>query len=245
MRQFWLVADGVTIPLNGENGVMLCNVSGLGATISTTQAEVADGFYNTYYAKGKQGGVSGDLAFIGDAYGLYFQFANTLLTAKKLQLRYSPNTATRYTANVSVNYLTKGESYANKSMKCPVSFTLLTPWFTSDNAIGAGSVAVTEGGQIATAVIVSTTSGITNPTITLADSNGTFAEISLNLTTQAGKTLEYSNMWDDSHILYDGADAIGYADLSKPLFGHSRNAFTITCTNALLNVSICKYWRTV
>lgn len=245
MRQFWLVADGDTIPLNGENGVMLCNVSGLGATISTTQAEVADGFYNTYYSKGKQGSVSGDLAFIGDAYGLYFQFANMLLTAKKLQLRYTPNNGTRYTANVSVNYLTKGESYANKSMKCPVSFTMLTPWFTSDNAMGAGSVAVTEGGQIGTAVRVTTTSGLASPTITLADSNGTFAEISLNITTQAGKTLEYSNMWDDSYIKYDGADAIGYVDLSKPLFGHSRNAFTITCANALLNVSICKYWRTV
>lgn len=245
MRQFWLVADSVTIPLNGENGVMLCNVSGLGATISTTQAEVADGFYNTYYAKGKQGSVSGDLAFIGDAYGLYFQFANTLLTAKKLQLRYTPNNGTRYMANVSVNYLTKGESYANKSMKCPVSFTLLTPWFTSDNIIGMGQVPVTEGGQIGTAVRVTTTSGLANPTITLADSNGTFAEVTLALTTEAGKTLEYSNLWYDSHIRYDGDDVIAYADLSKPLFGHSRNAFTITCVGAQMTAYIYKYWRTV
>lgn len=241
MRKFYLLLDGTRYPLNGENSIRFVTPGGLGATMADQYAESNDGFFRRVDRRGKQESITGDLVFSGgSAYGKYKTFADALFKADKVKLVYDPN-GTEYMADVSVNFLTKTESVANVYMIVPTSFTLLSPWYTDETLTGT-SVSVTKGGQIGTAVVVQMNGAVSNPSITLGD----FATCALTYSLGAAETLEFSTLWDDSHVTIDGADAIQYVNISNPLYGHSNAAFTITnSASVTMTVLVRKYWRTV
>lgn len=241
MRKFYLLLDGTRVPLNGENSIRFVTPGGLGATMADQYAESNDGFFRRVDRRAKQEAVTGELLFSGGgAYGKYKTFVDSLLKADIVKLIYDPN-GTEYTADVSVNFLTKTESVADVYMIVPTSFTLLSPWYTDETLTGS-SVNVTAGGQIGTGVVVSITGSAAAPSITL----GTFATCSLTKALGAGEVLEYSTLWDDSHVTIDGVDAIQYVDITQPLYGRSSAAFTITNSgNKTMTVLVRKYWRTV
>lgn len=241
MRKFYLLLDGSRVTLNGENSVRFVNPGGLGATMADQYAESNDGFFRRIDRRGKQESITGDLVFSGGgAYGKYKSFADALLRADDVQLIYDPD-GTEYTADVSVNFLTKTESVANVYITVPTSFTLLSPWYRDETLTGT-SVNVTAGGQIGTGVVVEMYGAVTNPQILLGD----FALCALAYNLASNEKLEYSNLWDDSHVTINGDDAIQYVDITNPLFEHSKNAFTITNNgNVVMDVLVRKYWRTV
>lgn len=241
MRKFYLLLDGTRVPLNGENSIRFVTPGGLGATMADQYAESNDGFFRRVDRRAKQEAVTGELLFSGGgAYGKYKTFVDSLLKADKVQLVYDPN-GTEYTADVSVNFLTKTESVADVYMTIPTSFTLLSPWYRDETLTGS-SVSVTAGGQIGTGVVVQMSGAATNPSITLGD----FAICALTYSLGAAETLEFSTLWDDSHVTIDGVDAIQYVDISNPLYGHSNAAFTITnSASVTMTVLVRKYWRTV
>lgn len=241
MRKFYLLLDGSRVPLNGENGIRFVTPGGLGTDMADQYAESNDGFFRRIDRRGKQIAVTGDLVLSGGgAYGKYKLFADSLLRADEVQLIYDPDGA-EYTADVSVNFLTKTESVANVYMIVPTSFTLLSPWYRDETLTGT-SVNVTAGGQIGTGVVVSFYGAVTNPQILLGD----FSLCALTYNLASNEKLEYSNLWDDSHVTINGDDAIQYVDISNPLFKHSANAFTITNSgNKEMTVLVRKYWRTV
>lgn len=241
MRKFYLLLDGTRYALNGENHIRFVTPGGLGADMADVYAESNDGFFRRVDRRGKQSAVTGELVFTGgSAYTKYKTFADALLKANAVQLVYDPN-GTEYKADVSVNFLTKTESVADVYMTVPTSFTLLSPWYTDETLTGT-SVSVTAGGQIGTGVVVRMNGSATNPQILL----GTFALCALTYPLSIAETLEFSTLWDDSHVTIDGVDAIQYVDITNPLYAHSNGAFTITnSANKSMTVLVRKYWRTV
>ena len=241
MRKFYLLLDGTRYPLNGENHIRFVTPAGLGATMADVYAESNDGFFRRVDRRGKQEAVTGELVFTGgSAYSKYKTFADALLRANKVQVIYDPN-GTEYTADVSVNFLTKTESVADVYMTIPTSFTLLSPWYRDETLTGT-SVSVTAGGQIGTGVVVSMYGAVTDPQILL----GSFALCALTYTLPSTEKLEFSTLWDDCHVTINGDDAIQYVDITNPLYEHSNGTFTITNSgNKNMYVLVRKYWRTV
>lgn len=241
MRKFYLLLDGTRYPLNGENSIRFVTPGGLGATMADVYAESNDGFFRRVDRRGKQEAVTGELVFSGGtAYARYKAFADALLKADEVQLVYDPN-GSEYKADVSVNFLTKTESVADVYMTVPTSFTLLSPWYTDETLTGT-SVDVTAGGQIGTGVVVQMSGAATDPSITIGD----VAVCALTYSLASGSVLEYSTLWDDSHVTVDGEDAIQYADITQTLFGHTNAAFMITnSASKSMTVLVRKYWRTV
>jgi len=244
MRKFYIEADGVRIALNGENSVRFCDPAGLGFTTTSSFSYITDGFYMRTSRRQAQGSVTGTLAFTSDAYSKYQEVINAIVSAEKLVLVYDPN-GTEYKAEVSIQFISKTESHGDIWMEIPISFYLHTPWFTVETITATGTASITAGGQLGTSVRVQTWTELTNPRLTLTDSDGVFADVNLTLTKRAGVLLEYSNHHYDSHIIYNEEDAIQYADLSNPLFGHSRKAFTLSMTGAEMTIEVKKWWRTV
>jgi hypothetical protein len=204
-------------------------------------AESNDGFFRRVDRRGKQESITGELVFTGGgAYAKYKTFADALLRADKVQVIYDPN-GTEYTADVSVNFLTKTESVADVYMTIPTSFTLLSPWYRDETLTGT-TVNVTAGGQIGTGVVVSFYGAVTNPQILLGD----FALCALTYNLASNEQLIFSTLWDDSYVHIDWDDAIQYVDITNPLFKHSTGAFTISNSgNKEMTVLVRKYWRTV
>ena len=241
MRKFYLLLDGTRYPLNGENHIRFVTPAGLGATMADQYAESNDGFFRRVDRRGKQEYITGELVFSGGgAYAKYKTFADALLRADKVQVIYDPN-GTEYTADVSVNFLTKTESVADVYMTIPTSFTLLSPWYRDETLTGT-TVSVTAGGQIGTGVVVSMYGAVTNPQILLGD----FALCALTYSLASNEQLIFSTLWDDSYVHIDWDDAIQYVDITNPLFKHSTGAFTISNSgNKEMTVLVRKYWRTV
>lgn len=237
--------SGSVIQLNGENGVVFTDVTGLGAEFSESYVKISDGYFSSIQRENAQQTIAGTLIFKGaNCKELYSALADYLLATDKLTLVYQPNGSTSYKRDISVNFLTRGPASWNL-LQVPTSFICLTPWYTEETLSGTGSISVTAGGHIGTSIVLTTQTALTNPHLTLTDAGGVFAEIDMTLSTESGKTLEYSNDWSDSHIYYDGSDAIGVTDITNPLFGHSNKAFTISLPGASISSIVRKWWRTV
>lgn len=244
MRKFYIYCDNATFSLNGEDGLWLLTPSGMGATMATTYASITDGFFSCTENKAKQGTIAGELAWVSNAYSGYKSLVDAMLSSDSLTIGYNPN-GTEYKADVKLNYITKGESYGGKILRAPISFIMLTPWYTTETITATGTATIAAGGQLVTSVRVQTTTDLTNPVLTMTDADGEFQRLELTLTTASGTALEYSNHHYDSHIYYGDEDAIQYADLSTAIFGRSRKAFTLSMTGAEMTIEVKKWWRTV
>lgn len=258
MRKFAIICDGTRIELNGESGIALYNPTGLGTSFGDSFAEIADGFYAQTMKKGSQGSVTGDLLIHADAngpYSHYETFINQILNAEKLVLVYTP-VSTDYYADVAVNFVNKEEALQDKAIVIPISLKLLSMWYTEQTLTGTGSVSVTHAGQIASAVKITTTgTALTNPVISMSDSNGVFAKAKITKEITAAQTLEYQNYYDDSHIILRTAgeadeDLIPATNIANAVFGKIKANYTITVTDdndatPAISVTVRRYWRTV
>lgn len=243
MRKFHIEYDGTRISLNNEAGIMLTDPEGLGFTMNPTYSEIGNGFFKMSHNTQTQGSVTGTLVFFSTAYESYKTFVDKLLTADKLVLVYDPN-GTEYKADVSINFITKSESHGGVWMTVPISFKLESLWYTETTTTATDSLSITAGGQVGTAVLVTASGALTNPSIKGTDADGVFMRADLTLSVESGSTLEYSNMWDDCHIRVNGNDVVSSVDTQYPIYGHSTKAFTLTLPGTC-TVKIRKYWRTV
>lgn len=248
MRQIWL-SDGTTEKaLDGSAGILAMGISGLGANVARSIGEIGDGFFMPTSQKSyPMQSIMFDLEFRGTApYDSYQAFADWILTAERLILRYKPSSASqKYSRDVLLELMTKGELTRGRYLVLPVRLQCVTPWYTVSTLTGTGSVSVPAGGQLGTSVKVTTTSALTNPVLNMTDADGEFQRLSLNVTKPAGTVLEYSNHYYDSHIYIGTDDAIQYADLSTAIFGHSKKAFTLALSGAEMNIEVRRWWRTV
>lgn len=249
MRKFYLEIDGVRISLNNESGIFFTNPSGLGTTMGNSFTEISDGFFRTTNKKQKQGSIAGDLTFFSSAYTAYETFVNSLFTAKKIVFVYDP-AGVEYFIDVELNYITKTESVLGAYMTVPISFIPLSMWYTETTLTGTGSVSVSAGGHIGAAVVVEVSGELVNPVITLASGGEAFAACNLNYEMDAADVLEYSTLYDDSHVYLNGDDAIGRVFAFSNLYSHKTGAFTVSVTDdnsasPSFTVVVRKYWRTV
>lgn len=237
---------GTRYALNGENGVTMFDVSGFGVDFADTYGTISDGYFMSVDRESSQQTIPGTVVFKGtDFKQKYLAFADFCLNAKALLFCLNPDGSQEYKRDVQLKFISRGEPHRTYQ-DAAVSFDCLGPWYVQETKTGTGSVSITAGGQIGTTVKITTTSAITNPVLTMTDADGEFQRLELTLSTQSGKTLEYSNDPKDSHIMYNGADAIQYAaDLTAPIWGRSRKAFTISLPGAALSVTVKKCWRTV
>lgn len=248
MNRWKLAIDngsGDIVQLNGENGIMFVDVTGMGAEFDESYGKISDGYFLTTQREGAQQTIAGTLIFKGaQCKEKYKAFADYVLNADKLVFLYKPDGITEYRRDISVKFLSRGGANWNL-LQVASSFICLTPWYTVETLTGTGSISVSAGGHLGTSVLIRTTSALTNPVLTMTDVDGEFQRLGLTLTTASGKLLEYSNNPYDSHIYYDSQDAIGYADISKPIFRRSRKAFVIAMSGAAMTAEIRKWWRTV
>ncbi|MCQ2113350.1 MAG: hypothetical protein MJY95_08435 [Bacteroidaceae bacterium] len=254
MRKFYLYVDGTRYSLNGENGLWFLNPSGMGASMQSTYATITDGFFSSTDMKSKQGSIAGDFAWTESGYSGYKTMVDAIFTADNLRIGYNPD-GVEYFADCQINYITKGESYGAKILKAPVSFILLTPWYIEEQLTGAGTVSVSAGGQIASAVkVVSTGTSLVNPYISMSANGEEFArcEISMNLSTS--NSLEYSNFYDDSHIIgvINGVrtNLIENLTARHNIYSHKFGAYTVNLSDSngaspAISVTVRRYWRTV
>lgn len=255
MRKFYIDVDGTRIPLNGESGILLHDVAGLGVTFSSNFADDLNGFFIRTNVRQKQGAVTGTLTIFGNAYADYETFVNAVLTARRLTLIYNP-TGTEFRANVAINLITKTESVVGVRISTPISFSLMSLWYTEQELTGTGSVSVTHAGQIASAVKVTTTgTALTNPVISMSDGNGVFAKAKITKEITAAQTLEYQNYYDDSHIVLKTTgeadeDLIPATNITNAVFGKTKANYTVTVmdendSTPAISVTVRRYWRTV
>lgn len=248
MNRWKLAIDngsGDIVQLNGENGIMFVDVTGMGAEFDESYGKISDGYFLTTQREGAQQTIAGTLVFKGaDCKEKYKAFADYVLNADKLVFLYKPDGITEYRRDISVKFLSRGGANWNL-LQVASSFVCLTPWYTVETLTGTGSISVSVGGQIGTSVKVRTTSALTNPVLTMTDSDGEFQRLSLTTTKASGTVFEYSNHYYDSHIYIGTADGIQYADLSTAIFGHSRKAFTLALSGASMTIEVKRWWRTI
>ena len=132
LRKFWLENEtGDAIPLNGEQGIWLLNVTGLGMSTNSSFANYGNGFYKPVEKdKDPQQTNAGDLYFIDskDPYMAYRRFADWITQSSELILVYAPS-STQYRRKVQFSSITKEELLTQECIKCPVAFYGLTPWY--------------------------------------------------------------------------------------------------------------------
>lgn len=249
MRKFYLEADSTRIPLNGENGILFTSPEGLGFSFADTYSGISDGFFRRTNSKHKQGSITGTITIFGNAYSDYESFVNQILTASHLTIVYDP-CGTEYKADVNLSLLTKTESVVGLRISFPVSFTLLSLWYTEETLTGTGSVSVSAGGHMGASIVLTAQGALTDPVIELKEGGQAFATIEINKTFTAADTIEFSNRPEDSHIrgVIDGTTVDLLRFVSTSFTEYHRNnggAFTVNLAGASLSVAVRKYWRTV
>lgn len=134
MRQIRKVAlqnaEGKRYPLNGERGVYVSSLSGLGFTLSPTYADLTRGFFAAVNGESEpQGTVPFTIYFTRNAYTAYQSFVDWLAAAGTITLCYNPGGDQEYLRIVDVNFLQKGELNEVGWLEVPCSFYCLTPWY--------------------------------------------------------------------------------------------------------------------
>lgn len=254
MRKFYLECDGTRYGLNGENGVFCDTPTGLGIVYTSTATRIVDGFYAATERYQNVGQFVCNINFVGSTqYATYQTISDAIFCADELRLIYNPN-GTEYTADAVLVSLTKTEIAQNGVLTCPLTLQMTSLWYTEQTQTGTGSVSVTTGGQIAPAIVLTTTgTALTNPVITITETVGSaeVARCAITGTVAAADTLQYSNLYDDAHLYQtiSGAvtDIIEKVNTAYTVFGRTKKNFRVSCSNAsaALSVRVRRYWRSV
>lgn len=134
--RFWLEdEEREMVALNGEHGIFLDDVSGLGIEENVSFGAVANGFFTNMKAvRGKQNTISGALYFLGvNPEENYRQLLGWMLAARELRLVYMPPfRADRYRRRVQLVSLEKGDRESPVRLKTRLRVAAMSPWALSD-----------------------------------------------------------------------------------------------------------------
>lgn len=216
-RSFTLYDEnGTSKSLNGEpegSKLYFENPTGLGFNLAPTFANIGSGFFkNVSSDKIPQLPIVGDLV-VSD-YAEYSAFVRWVLKAKKLYFAYRPTpTSDEYRCEVAIDYLTKTEKNAGASLRCPISFKPLTPWYTEtvvsyefQDVSGVPVAQISKAtGDVPAAIKFDVTSAsriynlqVRLDTDDLSEERGYF-EINGDILPQGG-TISYSSAYGDCYI---------------------------------------------
>lgn len=116
--------------LNGEHGVYVSDLSGLGLAASPAFAQLDHGFYLPIQTDTvPQAAPSGTLWFTQHPYEEYQRFTGWLASAGALRLIYNPTWTQEYSMDVTINSLQKGELDSVGWLSCPGAFFACSPWY--------------------------------------------------------------------------------------------------------------------
>lgn len=225
-RSFTLYDEsGTAKSLNGEpegSKLYFENPTGLGFDLAPEFANIGSGFFkNVSSDKIPQLPIVGDLV-VSD-YAEYSAFVRWVLKAKKLYFAYRPTpTSDEFRCEVAIDYLTKTEKNAGTSLRCPISFKPLTPWYTE--TVVSYEFAQYPGGGVSAYINkavgdmpaaikfeVTSNSEIGNLVVFLdtADNLGTtyYLDIHGPILPQGG-TISYSSAYGDSYITKDNGTTV-------------------------------------
>lgn len=123
-------ASGARWGLNGDRGLYVSGLAGLGFTLSPNFADLSRGFFIPVDDQAEpQNTLPFTLTFTRNAYETYQSFVNWLASAGKVTLVYNPTGRQEYFRDVLVNFLQKGEKNAVGWLEIPASFFCITPWY--------------------------------------------------------------------------------------------------------------------
>lgn len=243
MRKFYLENEtGSRVNLNDPKGICMIEPTGLGAEAGDNFANLGWRFFTMTSERFiPQSTVDGTLVFNGvDSYAKYNNFVNWIFSASTLYFVYDPN-GTEYYVRVRLNFLTKTEMNTRHYMMCPISLTVLTPWFKKQPftlTIDAGTVeeplrfpitypytfhrdtsgeveATINGlGHVDAALVLNYTGAVSNPVVQLLNASGDVVQ-ECSVSADASTSFVYSSLYNDSYILGDGVDLLPYTDISK------------------------------
>lgn len=116
--------------MNGEKGVYVTGLTGLGFSLTPTYADLKRGFFVSVSDEAEpQGAVAFTVVFTKNAYKTYDVFVNWLTAAGKLTLVYNPTGVQEYYRDVTINSIQKGELSSVGWLEIPCSFSCNTPWY--------------------------------------------------------------------------------------------------------------------
>lgn len=250
MRQFF-IRDGAgkQYGLNGEALVWLLNPTGLGVSFANKYSDIKQGFFAPLNADEWQTqSIVCDFGIIEPAYQTFRSFIDWMVTAEELVIVYQPFGSEKFYRKVKLDYLEKTELFNGIWLRCPASFTCLTPWykpttltveiadesagameytFTYDNDLvyssdynGAYGVELTPSGHLPAAITLEYTGAITNPVIVLEgkSSGKEYGRCAVNKA--ASSSLSFSSLYADSYCMVDGDDASDYISPAYDPFFH-------------------------
>lgn len=116
--------------LNGENGVYVSGLSGLGFSTSAVFADLGRGFFSPVSDESDpQNTLSFTLHFTRNGYAAYQNFVNWIAAAEMLTLVYQAPGLQEYYRQVTINFLQKGELNSVGWLEIPCSCYCATPWY--------------------------------------------------------------------------------------------------------------------
>lgn len=231
MRKFALYNDaGERIELSAGQ-YFLENPAGLGVKLDQPINDIRNGFFKESVKDLiPQEPLVGDLVCNNTnamtAYEAYRNIVDWLMLSNKIYFAYTPDgSATEYRRDVVLNFLTKTEVNAGNSMRCPVSFKVLSPWYaptpvtlafdTLPEIAELGipySAEVEAEGHIPAAVYVKTTNGSLPYLLTVSNdlTQGNVEFYSIVFPYLSGAStgdFEYSDRYGDSFFKFTSGGA--------------------------------------
>lgn len=123
-------AAGQRYGLNGEKGVYVSGLSGLGLMLSPVFADLSRGFFIPVSDESDpQGTIAFSVFFTQNAYATYRAFVDWLFNAGTITLVYIPTGDQEFFRDVTLNFMQKGELDAVGWLEVPGSLFCNTPWY--------------------------------------------------------------------------------------------------------------------
>ena len=278
-RQFQLKNSiGETLDLNGSKS-LFTTPQGLGYQQTNNMASIGDGFYINVKKSWPKVSVIGVIAFGGDdPYADYVEFVDFINKGYDMTLAYTPRSVTYY-SEIDIEYINKGELNNIGVLEIPISMARKTPWYkitpqTVNIVPGSGGnvstfdlvydyefidentdgeATVVSLGHIPASLEVIVPGALTNPSITLLDSNGvTLGKMELTGNVGVGEKLIYSSKYLSPGVWIDDDEQIDNLNINNENF--FRVPMGETCSlvvasegvvNLTATVNLYNYYRSV
>lgn len=123
-------ATGDRFGLNGEKGVYVSSLAGLGITLAPTFGDLGRGFFVAVSSESEpQNSVACTLTFTRNPYQSYKSFVDWLSAAGTVKIVYDTVGVQEYFRDVTLNFLQKGELNEVGWLEIPCSLYCNTPWY--------------------------------------------------------------------------------------------------------------------
>ena len=278
-RQFQIKNSiGETFDLNGTKS-LFATPGGLGYQQDNNLASIGDGFYVNVKKTWPKISVTGMVVFGGDdPYVDYVEFVDFINKGYDLTMAYTPRSVTYY-SEIDIEYVNKGELNEIGILEIPISIARKTPWYkitpqmvdiipgsggnvstydlTYDyEFIGestGGETPVISLGHIPASLEIVVPGALTNPSITLTDSNGNIiGKMQLTGNVPLGSNLIYSSKYLSPGVWIDDVEQIDNLNINNENFFRVPTGETCSLTvasegvvNLAATVNLYDYYRSV